>query len=113
MIVGISIILFAVLSAVLENIRHRRFEKNIHRETLSLLKQAEIRHKVEFMVDNFDPVDTLPYTKPLTRAEIEFNEKLMFEYLEAHPDSPFWDSHPEYKEKYLSKIDLTDLMNGE
>lgn len=55
-----------------------------------------------------------PYRRKLSKSEIEFNKRLMDDYIEKFPNSPFHDAHPEFMEDYLKRIDLSELgLDGE
>lgn len=74
-----------------------------------LIKEAELRQRIGFMVDNYQPGDTKPYSKPLSRSDREINKRIMTDFLEKHPNSQFWTDHPEYMDEYLNDIDLSEL----
>lgn len=47
--------------------------------------------------------------RPTTKAEQKRIDTQMKKFLETHPNHSFWKDHPEYVEKYLDEIDLSEL----
>lgn len=105
-----SSLIFASVFISVDIWREKRRNRELQKTVDVLVKQANIIHQISFMIENFDHVDTLPYSKPLSKSEMEFNKKIMFQYLEKQPDSKFWENHPEYVDMYLEQIDISEII---
>lgn len=55
------------------------------------------------------PKKEVPYGKPNTKAQQKVIDAQMKEFLETNPNHSFFDDNPQYKEKYLKEIDLSEL----
>lgn len=105
----LSAFIFSAITSGIDYLRSERKLRRWERERKEAIKRNAMFRKIGFMVENYDPIDTVPYSAPITKAEAEQNEQIMFWFIERHPNSKFFSDHPEYVDKYLAQVDISEI----
>ena len=107
-----SIIIFLVITCIgtwFENRRQKKVLAHLNAVIDLKIKQNEYEKRIEFLVENYDPKDTLmepTYGKELSAEDKRYNNMLMQKYMTKHPGSKFWDDHPDF----IDITEITDLL---
>lgn len=105
----VSLLIFYVIIELFKSIKRKnklQKLKNIDYKTFHSYEQTA-QHEV-FDPKKHDPSDFVG-RRPNTKFEQRKIDAQMKAFLESNPNHSFWKDHPEYLEKYLNDVDLSEL----